>query len=259
MQAALTQDLIFHWRLPFPPSNSPNLPSCTKGETPRHVFCETTQFQTPAGLQTIGAPLANCMDRLADQLTLQTHPVFAALAAAGITAADLAPAGLEAGCYAFSTLPPWMQNDPTVINRTTAFGTNAGICAFRFEPKRINVQPEGLQYILLDGLSQGIDGTTSGVNLMVRLSEAFETVYGTNRGLSCRRQPYYAPAGTPSVEGMIAHDSSRVPRIGSLDSFPSGGDIVPTATIQCTSPSTCAAAGVTAFPTPAAPLCAFAQ
>jgi len=83
MEAALTRDLIFHWRLPFPSSNSPNLPSCTKGAPPRHVFCETTPFQIPAGLETIGAPAANCMDRLADQLTSPTHPVFAALAAAG--------------------------------------------------------------------------------------------------------------------------------------------------------------------------------
>jgi hypothetical protein len=263
MQAALTQDLIFHWRLPFPQSNSPNAPSCTKGAAPRYVFCETTQPQTPAGLGTIGAPAANCMARLAAQLTaISPHPVFAALAAAGITAADLVPAGLEAGCYAFSTLPPWLQNDVMVTNQTDAFGTNAGICAFRFEPRRINVLPEGLQYILLDDVKQGVDGTTtsaSGINLMVRLSEAFEMVYGTNRGLSCRRQPYFAPGGTPSVDGMIAHDSNRVPRIGSLDSFPSGTDVTPTAAIHCDSPSACSAVGTTAFPTPAAPLCSFAQ
>jgi hypothetical protein len=260
---AFDRSMVFFWRLPYPRSNTPNTLGCNQGAGPRYAFCNTAQSGgMPATFGSNRPTQGDCLARL-NILLGSGHPLADALRAAGATPLSLIPNAFEGGCYSLQMLPSWVQQDPQVVP-LLGDATN-GICGFRFHPRRVNVTPEGLQFVLFESLAE-VNSFGEDANIFGWLSQLLPTVYNQNLGLTCGHRPYRAPSAT--VEGMLAHRSDGSPVTGPMWGFPPGNDVAPTHAVRCGNscsryPSDCSHPECvdvgSSFPRPQEPFCEFVR
>lgn len=257
----LDRRMMVYFRFPYAPTTSPNdAASCVDrfdssgtavpGLQPQYVFCETgtnvAPFARAPGLSR--ATAGNCAARLQqvlDETAGPRSPMAQSLANWGVSSTELFRLP-GAGCYALSDLPDWVQNEPTVAQRiadNTSLlpGDRSGICAVRIQTQRMNLLPDGLQFVVLDDESISVASSTmepgdlnppasyrdTGLNFIASLQQfrflsALEarvapSVPGTLDGLpinvSCNRGIYRSPSGDST---RIAMYPDGRPRVGAI-------------------------------------------